>query len=582
MRIVRHEGIPDSQTFREQWDGLVHAMERPQVFYTFEWAQAVARAFGGTLKPLIFAGYRGEDLVGVVALAEDVQRKEASFLTASTADYCDFISSTADRKEFIEGVMEQLYELDLRLSLASLPADAASADVLRSSGKKVGYSIFSRPAYLCAQVPLETESQRAQTRKSVRTKLRRMSNATAGHGPLVTTHESDWNGFATEFPEFAIAHVQRFLAAGRVSNLGSQKRRTFLLELGKLLSAQGWLTLSTLKLSGRTIAWNYGFRFGGSWFWYQPAFDTEMAQLSPGSYLLCEILRRASDDPLIHTVDLGLGDEGYKDRYAKAGRQTLHITACSPGRKAVEVCRYRAAQFVRGSPRLESALRGCLAKVTGIRANISRNGIAKTFKDVSVRFRRSIAGANEVMFFEWAGPEPVPHGFALQPLSLRLLANAAMAYEADSDTLNYLLRGAQRLSSGRDEGFALTTPEGIPVHFCWVSRFEGFTMSELHLQLREPAAQAVLLFDCWTPQSQRGQGYYGVSISNVAARLIDKGKRPWIFSGAMNVSSLRGIEKGGFVLRFSLKRRKLFGVTKTSKITLDESNAPRMDLFPAA
>ncbi|PYV59998.1 MAG: hypothetical protein DMG95_14495, partial [Acidobacteria bacterium] len=59
-------------------------------------------------------------------------------------------------------------------------------------------------------------------------------------------------------------------------------------------------------------------------------------------------------------------------------------------------------------------------------------------------------------------------------------------------------------------------------------------------------------------------------------------KRPWIFSGAMNVSSLRGIEKGGFVLRFSLKRRRLFGVTKTSKITLDESNASRMDLFPAA
>src|SRR5947207_2987267 len=187
-----------------------------------------------------------------------------------------------------------------------------------------------------------------------------MANAVAAHATPITTYEVDSTSSATAFRESAIAHLKRFFAARRVSNLGSQKRRTFLLELGKLLSAQGWLTLSTLKLSGRTIAWNYGFRFGGSWFWYQPAFDTEMAQLSPGSYLLCEILRRASDDPLIHTVDLGLGDEGYKDRYAKAGRQTLHITACSTGRKAVEVCRYRAAQFVRGSPRLESAVRGCL------------------------------------------------------------------------------------------------------------------------------------------------------------------------------------------------------------------------------
>src|SRR5206468_3693976 len=161
------------------------------------------------------------------------------------------------------------------------------------AAKQIGYSVFTRPAYLCAQVPLDFESQRTQTRKSARSKLRRMSNAAAGHGELVARHENDWNEFASEFPEFAVAHVQRFLAAGRVSNLASQKRRTFLLELGRLLSAQGWLTLSTLKLDGRTIAWNYGFRFAGNWFWYQPAFESEMADLSPGSYLLCEILRGA-------------------------------------------------------------------------------------------------------------------------------------------------------------------------------------------------------------------------------------------------------------------------------------------------
>src|SRR5205814_356761 len=143
------------------------------------------------------------------------------------------------------------------------------------------YSVFTRPAYLCAQVPLDSDEKRTQTRKSARSKLRRIANASAGHGEFAVRHEGDWFESTSEFPDFATAHVERFLAAGRVSNLVRQERRAFLLELGKLLSAQGSLTLSTLKLDGRTIAWNYGFRFGGSWFWYQPAFDRDMAQLSP-------------------------------------------------------------------------------------------------------------------------------------------------------------------------------------------------------------------------------------------------------------------------------------------------------------
>lgn len=165
MRIVRHDGIPDSQSLREQWNGLVHAMERPQVFYTFEWAQAVARAYSGAMKPLLLAGYRGEDLVGVVALAQDASRKQASFLTASTADYCDFISAPADRNEFVEGAVEELHRSRLRLSLANLPADSPSAGVLEFAATQIGYSVFTRPAYLCAQV-LSTPKVNARKHES--------------------------------------------------------------------------------------------------------------------------------------------------------------------------------------------------------------------------------------------------------------------------------------------------------------------------------------------------------------------------------------------------------------------------------
>jgi hypothetical protein len=307
-----------------------------------------------------------------------------------------------------------------------------------------------------------------------------------------------------------------------------------------------------------------------------------MAHLSPGTYLLCEILRRASDDPHIHTVDLGLGDEGYKERYSKAGRLTLHITASSRRSKALEVCRYHGAQFVKRSSRLEQGIRGCMVKIQSIRERVSKNGIANALKFFSSRSVHLLVGASEVLFFE-GNATPTPRAdLSLQPLSFKLLATAAMRYEADGESLDYILRAAERLNSGGADGFALTTVAGAPVHFCWVSRFHGFKMTELRQVLEEPAPGSVLLFDCWTPPSQRGLGYYGLCIASVAGQMLEQGKRPWIFSAASNVNSLRGIERSGFMPRFSLKRRTGFLVTTISKVNLTEMTSPRLDLYPAA
>src|SRR5438876_6535390 len=202
------------------------------------------------------------------------------------------------------------------LRLANLPADSASARVLLTVARSSGYSVLARPAYVCAQVTLNSPEERLQAHRSATRKLQRTANAATKQGAITVEHRGNWEGFASEFLQFASAHVSRFLAADRLSNLVHPERRAFLIELARLLSARGWFTLSALKLRDRTIAWNYGFKYAGSWFWYQPAFDTEFEELSPGSHLLCEIIRKASQDPGVCIVDLGLGDEGYKQRYA--------------------------------------------------------------------------------------------------------------------------------------------------------------------------------------------------------------------------------------------------------------------------
>ena len=579
MRIVTHTQVPDC---REQWNALAEQVERPQVFYTHEWAQAVACAYRDSLKPLILTAHREDRLVGAVALSLDAASGRVSFLAGSTADYCDFISAPQDREEFVLLALQELRRRGARkISLANLPADSASAHALQSHARESRFSIFSRPAYVCAQVPLDSHEQRSHVRKSARNKLKRFVNS-AGDHDFVVQHHSDFVEVDRELRDFTIAHLQRFLTSGRVSNLVRSERRAFLIELARQLSASGWLALSTLKRGGRTIAWNYGFRYAGNWFWYQPAFDIEMAHLSPGSYLLCEILRQASEDPQIGNVDLGLGDEEYKQRYSKSGRLTLHITASSPYRKAVEVCRYRSAELVKRSSRVERNVRTWAGKAAKIQRTVASKGISNAFAVYGRRVVESVNGSREVSFFECNNPRPSVSTLRLQPISTRLLAVATMEYEKDAQMVEYAIRSAERLASGNVTGFTLTTHAGKPVHFCWVAPFEGFHLAELRQVLKEPAPNAVLLFDCWTPSAQRGHGYYGACIAQIANVLLAQGKRPWIFSAASNTSSLRGIEKSGFVPRFSLTKRRKFFFAAVSSSELRANPPSQFDLYPAA
>src|SRR6266699_2611704 len=211
MQIVVHTKIPDDSSLRHQWNGLLQCMERPQVSYTYEWAVAVSRAYA-SLQPLLLTAYRQRALVGVVAFVKDATGKRLSFLTAPTADYCDFISSHDDRAEFIERVMLELRQMGAcEIRLANLPADSVSVNTLQAAVRKARYSHFARPAYCCAQVPLVSDEDRMQTRNSTSSRLKRLSKIWAKHGTVTVSHHQHWDELSREFPDLATAHVERFL-----------------------------------------------------------------------------------------------------------------------------------------------------------------------------------------------------------------------------------------------------------------------------------------------------------------------------------------------------------------------------------
>jgi CelD/BcsL family acetyltransferase involved in cellulose biosynthesis len=372
MRIVLQRKIPDESSLRRQWNDLVLQMERPEVFYTCEWALAMQSAYQSSLTPLLFLGYEGEDLIGAASLATDSAKESIGFLAATTADYCEVVTHPHQRAQFIDAVFAELGKLKAGLvALASLPEDSATPEALQAAAEKHGFHVYMRPACLCLQVELGSGEQRQQMKSALAGKknLRRCLRTMEREGPVTFAHLQSPAQIQAALPEFIDAHVARFRSTQRVSVLSTPERRLFLEELARQFSGSEVVTLSMLMIGDRPVAWNYGFQFHGSWFWYQPTFDSRREENSPGQCLLSRIVTEACDMEEMKMVDLGLGAEGYKERFGNSTRQTFDVTMTkSWSRHLQEIVRYRAASTLKRLPKVESAVRRLLRRLQTARA----------------------------------------------------------------------------------------------------------------------------------------------------------------------------------------------------------------------
>jgi len=562
VRLVLLKEIPEDENLRQQWDALAERTDQPQVFCTWEWAVAVQRAYRSTLRPLLFLAYDERELLcGVAALAADAAGKQVSFLCATTGDYCDFLSAPELKPAFVAGVLAELNKQGIAaVTLTNLPADSDTVAAVRRASPKNGYQRFARTAYRCAQVVLGKLERRQGENTPVLPReriVRRFANAMGREAPVRLDHARSWDGVEPLLPQFIQAHVARFLTTGRISTLVCPERRAFLEELAKLLSDRGWLVLTRMMSARKVFAWNYGFQYQHTWFWYQPTFDSAVEKYSPGFCLLSKLIEEAASSELM--VDLGLGAEEYKDVFSNQTRETLCVVL---NQSAVSHCRgalrYYTAEIVKASPRVEAAFRTTRERWCRMKERIRLQGTAGTLSRLGNRFRRLFWSACEVFFYEWQGSAVADaRSLKIQTLGLNDLASAALQFAGDEATLSYLLRAAARVREGKAEGYGLVDQRGGFLHFAWVTAFDGFWLSELNAEVDAPAPACVMLFDCWTPPGARGHGYYGQTVALVAKRMQAEGKRPWIFSAASNVASARGLEKAGFERRYSLVRQRV-------------------------
>ena len=558
MRVTVLNEIPEDPDLSEAWNNLVLAMDTPEVFLTYQWALAASRGFQQNLSALLVLMYEAEQLIGVAALAVDPKAPRAAFfLTSSTADYCDIVSAPANRQTVLVALLEEIQKRGLSdLVLANVPANSATLKELPGVAGASHFYVASRTAYNCGVVQLGGEEERETLLRDLasRGREKRALKKLSTLGAVKVIHLTEPEQIGTSLESIVSAQISRFLASNRVSPLVGSERRTFLAQLSELLSESGWLKISQLEIDGRPVAWNFGFRFGGSWFWYLPTFQPEFEHVSPGSCLLRLLVEEGAKDASLQWLDLGLGDEPYKDRYVNNTRQTRYVHLSRGLRRHVatvgrQIVSIGATRFPQVAARLRGARDFCQSIVRQ-----RSTGVSAMTREAFRKASRLIASDDEVLVFEFESKFSGEARFELLPLTREHLVEASISYAGDAETLNYLMKCARRLKSPGTSGFLLQDEQGRPVHFLWIDAYDGFRLIDIDHTIEPLSPRGAMIFDGWTPAAQRGRGYFAAAIRQTADHLRGEGRTAWIFSVAGNAASLRGILNGGFVYRFSLIR----------------------------
>ncbi len=575
MKVTVLEKIPEDQEIILAWNNLVSRMAHPEIFFTHQWALAASRAFSDSLRPLTLLFYdsgidEAGQLRGVAAMATNRESRDtAFFLTASTADYCDIVSGPEDRAAVLATLLDEMDKRGVRdLAFANVPAESLTLQALGAVARSRRFHLHERAGYDCGVIALGDEEQRQDILESVGRKEheKRGLKKLGRLGPIGITHLSGEKLEAGLGPIFA-AQIVRFLATNRESPLIRPQRRLFLTELARLMSAAGWLKVSQLEVGGRPVAWNYGFQFFDTWFWYLPTFEMQYEKSSPGSCLLRLLTQEACADSSVKRLDLGLGDEAYKERFSNAISSTRYIQL---SKSITRHLAYAGRHWLRASaarfPAVDRQLRGARDVLHSLQSRIGKTGKAATVTHALARAKRTLASEDEVAFFEAPRMEISENDCtALSTLIWEHLAPAALNNADDEETLRYLFRCAQRLKERSATGYFLPGPGTQSSHFLWVNPYNGFYLSEINSRLESGDPATAMIFDCWTPAAQRGRGNYETAIRLAAADLQRQQRQAWIFSATKNESSLRGILKAGFVYRFSLVRSRRFGHTTLSR-----------------
>jgi CelD/BcsL family acetyltransferase involved in cellulose biosynthesis len=325
--------VPDLAAVRTDWTRL--AESTGNVFATWEWADAWHRHIGapsGAELAVATATRPTGETAAILPLS--VTRRGplrlVRFVGAGPSDELGPICGPADRpaaaialKRHVDETLggsgiflgERLWgDCQLARKLGGVVVRRASSPVLPIAGRSFDDFLAGRSRNFRNQVRRRERKLAAEYQLNYRL-TEDPARLQADLQTLIELHAARWSGESTAF---------------------GGPREAFHREFAMRALQNGWLRLWTMELNGVPAAAWYGLRYAGVESYYQAGRDPALEEWNVGFVLLCHSIRCAFEDGASE-YRFGLGDEGYKDRFAERdpGLDTVALTAGLRGRMAL-------------------------------------------------------------------------------------------------------------------------------------------------------------------------------------------------------------------------------------------------------
>jgi CelD/BcsL family acetyltransferase involved in cellulose biosynthesis len=163
----------------------------------------------------------------------------------------------------------------------------------------------------------------------------------------------------------------QYRRTGRQDRFANPATRALVSDLQQLREPAFSAPLTVLLAGDTVVAGHLGLRSTSTLAWWFPAYNPDFGQYSPGLIMLLE-LARAMPDAGLSLLDLGKGDEPYKERLSNREIPLLRGAAARGRHLAVANSvrhwpRERAERLVLESPQLRAWARGTLGRFGAVR-----------------------------------------------------------------------------------------------------------------------------------------------------------------------------------------------------------------------
>jgi CelD/BcsL family acetyltransferase involved in cellulose biosynthesis len=333
--------ITDVEAFealREEWDELLAASDSSCVFLTWEWLYTWWKHLRENRKLCILAVRRGSELVALAPLAQRPRRLTCPFSVLEFlgsgfvgSDYLDFIVRKGAEDQASQALISHLAKERVPLKLTNLNrGQNIAADVLAGLP---GWTTTEARTNICPFISLDgatwasyLTSLSAAHRYNFNRKWRSLNRDYDVRFQQVRTEAE----CRAAIDGLIGQHNTRWRARGGSTAFHTTELVAFHREWGAIALERGWLRFYVLRLNEQPAACLYGFRFGGTFYFYQSSFDAAFTQSSVGLITMglaiqCAIGEGAAEFDLLH------GSEAYKSHWSRESRDLGRLESFPPG-----------------------------------------------------------------------------------------------------------------------------------------------------------------------------------------------------------------------------------------------------------